>query len=157
MKTMSLVWLCVTIFLAGCTSSPVVPGPGASENCKPTSEAEIAALFDRWNASLQTGDARRVVANYADPAILLPTQTFAVRRTRAEIEAYFVAFLRNRPSGTIDEPRFIELGCNRATDAGLYTFHFASSGTDVKARYTYTYRWNGKEWLITSHHSSVVP
>ena len=29
-------------------------------------EAEIAALFDRWNASLATGNPDNVVANYAD-------------------------------------------------------------------------------------------
>ena len=33
------------------------------EQCHRPSEPEIAALFDRWNASLQTGDPHQVVAN----------------------------------------------------------------------------------------------
>ena len=43
-----------------------------------------------------------------------------------------------------------------AVDAGLYTFRFADR-TEVRARYTYTYRWSGRRWLISSHHSSVMP
>jgi len=44
-----------------------------SRHLQYTSEQEIAALFDRWNRSLQTGDAHQVVANYAARSILLPT------------------------------------------------------------------------------------
>lgn len=32
----------------------------------------------------------------------------------------------------------------------------AADGVDAGV-YTVTYGWNGKEWLITSHHSSVMP
>ena len=53
--------------------------------------------------------------------------------------------------------RNIELGCNTAWDAGLYTFTFAKTGKVVHGRYTYTYRWDGSQWLITSHHSSAMP
>ena len=50
----------------------------------------------------------------------------------------------------------IEIGCNSALDAGVYTFSFGD-GSVVKARYSFTYRWDGQRWLITSHHSSVMP
>jgi hypothetical protein len=53
--------------------------------------------------------------------------------------------------------RTIFLGCNSAVDAGLYTFRFGKTGQSVNARYTYTYAWDGKQWLITSHHSSAMP
>jgi len=126
------------------------------ETCTPVSEAEVAALFDRWNRSLQTGDAHRVVANYAGRSILLPTVSDKPRLTAAEKEDYFEHFLEDGPSGKIDL-RTVEIGCNSAVDAGLYTFTFAKTGSRVSGRYTFTYRWNGTDWLITSHHSSAMP
>lgn len=159
MKIKSLGLYFVTTALVGCASNQAaqtgVEGM-RNENCKATSEVEIAALFDRWNRSLQTGDPHKVVANYAELSILLPTVSNKPRLTPAEKEDYFHHFLEDRPSGKIDL-RFVELGCNTAFDAGLYTFTFAKTGAVVSGRYTYTYRWNGSEWLITSHHSSAMP
>ena len=71
-------------------------------------------------------------------------------------EDYFRYFLADKPYGRIDM-RVIQVNCNTAVDAGLYTFTFARTGAQVKARYTYTYKWDGKQWLITSHHSSAMP
>ena len=126
------------------------------EHCKATTEQEIAALFDRWNTSLQTGDPHKVAGNYAQKSILLPTVSNKPRLSAEEKEDYFHHFLENKPFGKIDM-RTIQLGCNYAIDAGLYTFTFAKTGATVKARYTYTYRWDGAQWLITSHHSSMMP
>jgi uncharacterized protein (TIGR02246 family) len=145
--------------LVGCATNIGTPSntqESRTETCKATSEQEIAALFDRWNESLQTGDPHKVAANYAERSILLPTVSNKPRLTQEEKEDYFHHFLENRPSGKIDM-RSIELGCNSAVDAGLYTFTFAKTGAMVKARYSYTYRWNGTQWLITSHHSSAMP
>ncbi|CAM5189374.1 hypothetical protein CDEF62S_04176 [Castellaniella defragrans] len=44
-----------------------------------------------------------------------------------------------------------------AADSGLYTFTMGSTGQKVHARYTYVYQWINGQWLITSHHSSLVP
>ena len=126
-----------------------------SEVCRPVSDKEIAALFDRWIASLQTGDPKKVVANYTAKSVLLPTVSNKPRLTAAEKEDYFVHFLESKPVGTIDS-RVIEIDCNSAIDAGLYTFKFAN-GSEVKARFTFTYKWDGKQWLISSHHSSAMP
>jgi uncharacterized protein (TIGR02246 family) len=145
--------------LAGCASTDratQASPPSASEKCKRTSEQEIASLFDRWNQSLQTGDPNQVVANYAERSILLPTVSNQPRLTPGEKREYFQDFLKKRPSGKIDL-RFVETGCNYAVDAGLYTFTFAATGEVVGARYTYTYKWDGSNWLITSHHSSALP
>ena len=157
MKMISVLVLATA--LAGCATNPGTPSNAQAtrtENCKATSEQEIAALFDRWNQSLQTGDPHKVVANYAARSILLPTVSNKPRLTAAEKEDYFHHFLEDHPSGKIDL-RIIELGCNSAVDAGLYTFTFAKTGASVSGRYSYTYRWDGTQWLITSHHSSAMP
>jgi uncharacterized protein (TIGR02246 family) len=144
--------------LAGCALTPQGSSPATArtEACVATSEREIAALFDRWNASLQSGDPHKVVANYAVRSVLLPTVSNQPRLTPAEKEDYFHHFLENQPTGRIDS-RSIEIDCTTAVDTGLYTFTFAKTGARVKARYTYTYKWDGKQWLITSHHSSAMP
>jgi hypothetical protein len=64
-KAAAFSFLAAGAVLAGCASNPPGSTSTRSEVCKATSEQEVAALFDRWNQSLQTGDARRVVANYA--------------------------------------------------------------------------------------------
>lgn len=150
--------LVVGVAITGCgTDSIKTKGLGAHEqSCHPTNEQEIAGLFDRWNSSLQTGDAHKVVDNYAERSILLPTVSNKPRITAAEKLDYFEHFLEKRPSGAIDF-RFIEIGCNSAFDAGLYTFTLHTTGAKVPARYTFTYSWDGQRWLITSHHSSVMP
>jgi uncharacterized protein (TIGR02246 family) len=163
MMNVSVLSAVFAVVLAGCASAPSGRESASAESasartevCKTTNEQEIAALFDRWNRSLQTGDPRKVAANYSEGSILLPTVSDQPRLTRAEKEDYFHHFLEHKPVGKIDS-RTIKIGCNTAVDAGLYTFTFGSTGAQVEARYTYTYRWDGNQWLITSHHSSAMP
>lgn len=150
----ALVLVCGAV--AGCDKQSSKPDAGGATACRPIDEAEVAKLFERWNDSLKTGDAHKVVANYAPRSILLPTVSNKPRVTEAEKLDYFEHFLENKPSGVIDF-RFFIPGCNSAVDAGLYTFTFGASGKVVHARYTYTYAWDGRQWLITSHHSSAMP
>ena len=159
MNSLALIAMAGCVVASGCAATGAAPPPtqvGRTESCKATTEQEIGSLFDRWNQSLQTGDPNKVVANYAERSILLATVSNKPRLTPAEKEDYFHHFLEDRPSGKIDL-RFVEIGCNTAMDAGLYTFTFARTGAVVSGRYSYTYRWNGSTWLITSHHSSVMP
>lgn len=146
--------------LVGCASAPAPQAssaaPATTQSCAPVTEQQVVALFDRWNASLATGNAHKVVELYAPQSILLPTVSNKPRLTAAEKEDYFEHFLENRPNGKIDQ-RVIKLGCNYALDAGLYTFTFAKTGAVVKARYSYTYENVGGKWLISSHHSSGMP
>ena len=148
MKSMTFALL----LIAGITSMDAL---ARSESCHAATQPQIASLFDRWNSSLQTGDPKKVVTNYAVNSVLLPTVSNTPRLTPAAKEDYFVHFLEKKPVGKIDS-RTLEIDCNTALDTGLYTFTF-NDGSQVKARYTYTYKWNGHQWLITSHHSSAMP
>lgn len=141
--------------LATSATAPA-PAMAPSTQCQVATETDIAALFVRWNDSLKTGDPLKVVANYAPTSVLLPTVSNKVRLSADEKADYFTAFLANKPEGTIDS-RSIMLGCDMAVDAGVYTFKYGASGKSVQARYSYSYGWNGEQWLITSHHSSAMP
>ena len=123
--------------------------------CASTDEAAVASLFDRWNSSLKTHDSDKVVANYADDAVLLPTVSNKPRTNHEEIKDYFNAFLKKDPSGVIDR-RIIKIGCNIAQDVGTYTFTF-KGGQKVSARYTFVYEYKDGDWLIAHHHSSAMP
>lgn len=135
--------------------STVTLAQAHSEECRATTDDEIASLFDRWNASLATGDPARVVSNYAPESILLPTVSNKPRLSPADKLDYFETFLKLKPQGRI-EMRTIHVGCNTALDAGIYVFTLGD-GRQVRARFSYTYKWDGRQWLITSHHSSAMP
>jgi uncharacterized protein (TIGR02246 family) len=142
--------------LAALPAMSLAEMPQHTEVCVAESEQDIAALFDRWNESLKTGDPYKVVANYASKSVLLPTVSSKPRFTVEEKADYFRDFQLNQPEGRIDS-RTIELDCNTAIDEGLYSFTFQKTGVTVKARYSFTYKWDGMKWLITSHHSSKLP
>lgn len=127
-----------------------------ANTCKTASEGEILGLFAQWNDSLKSGDAQQVASLYQDDALLLPTVSGIPRLTHEQRIDYFEHFLAKRPSGRLDT-HHLRQSCDEATLAGLYTFDFASDGQQVAARYTFTYRWNGERWLISQHHSSLLP
>ncbi|MCP9461090.1 MAG: DUF4440 domain-containing protein [Nitrospira sp.] len=155
MKKMKNAAVLLTVLVA-IPSLSLAEMPQHTEVCVAAKQEDIAALFDRWNESLKTGNPQKVVANYAEKSVLLPTLSSKARFTPQEKEDYFHHFLENQPEGRIDS-RTIELDCNTAIDEGLYSFVFKKTGAVAKARYTFTYKWDGKRWLITSHHSSTLP
>lgn len=146
-------WPLITLFNLVLCSSPV--WASTTQQCVDVDEKQIANLFDEWNTSLQSKDATKVASNYLSDAVLLPTLSNQVRFTDAERIEYFKHFLEKQPKGTINRRKII-IGCNMAVDTGIYTFTFADH-SQIQARYTFTYQWDGKEWQISSHHSSIMP
>jgi uncharacterized protein (TIGR02246 family) len=122
-------------------------------------DQQIASLFDRWNAALQSGDSAKVTALYADNAVLQPTVSNRVRVSHAEIQDYFDHFLQAKPVGTINFREIRQVAPDAAIDSGVYTFALTQDGKvrEVQARYTFVYQKVDGEWKILKHHSSAMP
>ncbi|MEU5263292.1 SgcJ/EcaC family oxidoreductase [Amycolatopsis sp. NPDC021455] len=147
---------------AGCgTGTAATPAAATTDAAAPARPAEqqIADLFPQWNAALATGDPQRVADLYAPDAVLLPTVSNQVRRTRAEIVDYFTKFLKDKPQGVIEDEIVDVLDADTAINTGVYEFTLAKEGKTqrVRARYTYVYELRGGKWLIVNHHSSAMP
>ncbi len=133
----------------------VATDPGAAP-----SETQIGALFERWNAAVESGDPEKVAALYAPDAVLLPTLSPQVRTTHDGIVDYFEHFLAGNPSGKRILSIIKVLDNRTAIDTGLYRFTFPNAdGTtrSVDARYTFVYEKQAGEWWIINHHSSLLP
>ncbi len=134
---------------------------GVSVSVGKPSEQKIAALFDQWNAALQTGDPKKVAARYCSDAVLLPTASPKIRTNSAEITDYFEHFLEKKPQGTKKRTIINVLDGNSAIDQGLYVFTLTdpktSEKSQVEARYNYAYEKRNGTWCIANHHSSVLP
>ena len=91
------------LFIVVMTAATTLPVQAeVTMTCTKTSAQEIAALFDRWNASLATLDPDKMAALYAPDAVLLPTVSNKPRTNHEEIRDYFVHFLEKKPQGKID-------------------------------------------------------
>ena len=138
-----------------------VAATAGPEHAKKPSKKQIAALFDTWNATLQTGDADKVANLYAKDAVLLPTVSNKVRTDHAEIVDYFEHFLQNKPVGKKVQTIVNVLDANSAIDTGVYEFTLTDpkSGAKrvVEARYSYEYEKRDGAWKIVNHHSSAMP
>lgn len=122
----------------------------------PITEDEVRDLFLVWNDALATGKPRRVQALYTRDASLLPTLSDTPRNSPAAIRDYFKLFLKKKPQGVILEGE-IKIGHNWAQDAGIYEFTDGNDGSKVQARYSFVYVWENGKWMISHHHSSILP
>ncbi|KAL3935971.1 MAG: hypothetical protein SGBAC_008612 [Bacillariaceae sp.] len=120
------------------------------------SEGEVRRLFYLWNDALATLDSQAVANRYARQAVLLPTVSDVPRTNRDGIVDYFNHFLEKRPQGVILDS-FVRIGDNWCQDTGIYEFTMGTTGDKVKARYSFVYVFEGGEWKIAHHHSSMMP
>jgi len=122
---------------------------------QPITKAEVRGLFNLWNDALKTLSPDIVAQRYSKEGVLLPTLSDRPRNDYEAIKDYFVHFLEKKPDGKILEGE-IYVGNNWAQDAGIYEFTF-EDGSKVKARYSFVYVYEGGKWMISHHHSSLMP
>lgn len=151
------------ILLAGvlaAATAAAAPAIAASKSCPAVSPAAVEQQFTAFNASWATKDPDKVTALFAPSAVLLATVSNTPRTTPAAVRDYFVSFLKNSPQATINSST-VKIDCNTATRVGLWTVALTNPSTgvktDVKARYSFTYLWDGSAWKIDHLHSSVLP
>lgn len=149
----------VAVAASFAAAAPAFANAPATATCAQVTNEQVAALFDRWHAAAKSGKADAVAATYFPDAVLLATVQNQPATNTAEITAYFDKLLKKEPSAEINS-RTIKIGCNKATDAGTWTFTLkGDDGKPVKvpARYTFVYENRGGEWKISHHHSSMMP
>ena len=131
-----------------------------SMECPVTSETQIEGLFTNFNEAWATKDPAKVTALFTRKPVLLATVSNQPRTTPEEVNDYFVKFLKSSPVGRIDSST-VELDCNTAARLGTWTVTLTDPATgaksDVKARYSFIYRYEDGAWKIDHLHSSMMP
>lgn len=151
----------VPVVAAACAAF-LAPTPAEAQRrqaCQPVNRAQVEAQFQRFNAAWATRNPDRVTRLFARDGVLLATVSNRPRTDQAGIRDYFVGFLRGAPVGTINSST-IHIGCNMAARMGTWTVNIANAQgqrSDVRARYTFIYRWEGGDWKIAHLHSSMMP
>ena len=152
------------LITAGITMSVLIGGVGLAQaktvTCPNTTKAEIEGLFTEFNNAWATKDAAKVTSLFTKEPVLLATVSNAPRTTPAEVNDYFVKFLKGSPVGKIDTST-VELDCETASRLGTWTVTLTDAATgqktDVKARYSFIYRYEDGKWKIDHLHSSMMP
>jgi uncharacterized protein (TIGR02246 family) len=128
--------------------------------CVPVTAAAVESQFKAFNNAFLSKNPDRAAALFAPDAVLLATVSNKPRTTPAEIRDYFVGFLKASPVGTI-ETSTVKLGCNMAVRVGTWNVNLTDPATgasrDVKARYSFIYKYTGGKWMIDHLHSSMMP
>jgi uncharacterized protein (TIGR02246 family) len=128
--------------------------------CQIPTEQQVNAWFDAFNAAWAAKDPAKVTELFAKDAVLLATVANKPRTNPAEINDYFVSFLKGSPVGKIDTST-IKPDCRTVARLGTWTVTLtdATTGakTDVKARYSFIYRFEDGQWKIAHLHSSMMP
>jgi uncharacterized protein (TIGR02246 family) len=131
-----------------------------SMQCASATQGTIEAQFKRFNDSWQTGDPDKVTALFSPHAVLLATVSNKPRTTYPEIRDYFDHFLVSRPFAKIDTST-VRVHCNTASRVGTWTIALTDpkthKKTDVHARYSFLYKFEGGQWWIKHLHSSLMP
>lgn len=131
-----------------------------SMQCAVVTQAQVDGLFTDFNNAWATKDPATVTSLFTKDAVLLATVSNKPRTNHAEIQDYFVSFLKGSPVGTINSSTF-KMGCNNISRLGTWTVTLTDAATgaktDVKARYSFIYRLEDGKWKIDHLHSSMMP
>lgn len=117
----------------------------------------------QWKDALATSppeNPEALVLLYTDDAVLWGTLSKKPSKGSKAIRAYFTKALADLPNLRVSfKAPEIRIHGNVAINTGTYTLIYKKDGEKkaLPARYSFTLIRQGKKWLITDHHSSVMP
>jgi len=124
---------------------------------------DVLAAMNMWKESLAVGTSDspdKILALYADDAVLWGTISPKIRPSPDLIRDYFVNAYQKLPKLTVEfsEPH-VRIYDNVALNSGYYTFTYEKDGQQqvLPARYSFALVKHGGAWLIADHHSSAMP
>jgi len=158
----SLLLLPALTVISSLAAGPAMAQPANQTTtvCPVVTSRDIESQFSRFSAAWATLDPGVVMALFTAEPVLLATVSNTPRTTPASVRDYFVSFLKNKPVGKIDSST-LEIDCNTASRVGTWTVTLTDPATgkarDVRARYSFIYRFEGNDWKIDHLHSSAMP
>ncbi|MGF1611580.1 MAG: SgcJ/EcaC family oxidoreductase [Kiloniellales bacterium] len=124
---------------------------------------EVLAAMTMWKDSLAVGSAEspdKILALYAEDAVLWGTISSTIRAEPAAIRDYFVNAYTKLPGLTVEfEDPLVRVYGDVALNSGYYTFTYQKDGEAqvLPARYSFALVKRDGAWLIADHHSSAMP
>jgi uncharacterized protein (TIGR02246 family) len=125
-----------------------------------SARSEVAAATRQWADAYNRCDASAAAARYDSDAVLWGTVSPAINATPDGIRQYFERGCAGTPKPTVAlGESIVRVYGDTATDSGTYVFTVFPGGRALisPARYSFTYRRKGSDWLIVAHHSSLMP
>ena len=131
----------------------IVPSTQASK-----SEVESALLA--WVTALDSCDVGRIAALYHPEAVLWGTTSPAIVTTPEGVRQYCAGTCAaNMQLKVKVDQQFVRVYGDAAINSGSCTVAYVANGRSgsFPARYSFTCRRAGNQWLIVDHHSPRVP
>ncbi len=122
--------------------------------------SEVGLAAQNWANAFNNCDSQKLAALYAPDAVLWGTVSPAIISSPAGIRQYFDRACSAAPSPKVAfGEQLVRVHGEAANNSGGYVFTVFPGGQarQFPARYSFSYKKQNGQWLITDHHSSAVP
>ncbi|MEA1071254.1 SgcJ/EcaC family oxidoreductase [Sphingomonas sp. LY160] len=146
----------LAVALAACQSQEAARAPAA-----PPSQTDAEKVVADAEAAWSSGQVERVMANYADGAVVFDSSTLAPTTDRNVQTRANAAFLTMKPADFRVEPRHVQaLDDDTIVASGVLAFTAQVGATRqlIRTRYSQVYQKQADgRWLIVHEHMSAPP
>lgn len=118
--------------------------------CLASPADDAASIIDQWAAAYSSNDVEALLKVYAPDAILQGTNEPQINVGREALRKYFRDLPNSGKKVTIQERRMVTLNDTTVMAIGFYKFKNPS-------RFSFVVVKRGNDWMISHHHSSLVP